>query len=129
MSHRKLRELLVIDDWATVAKFAWPYIQKYGKQAVDALWEKYIGKRTFKDEDWGGPGIDQGEDPTSAMYKVARVPGITYGPKVESYTGTGKGEDIYLPYIQALLLPEVYQGKLPIGSYAPSTIIQSSATY
>lgn len=63
------------------------------------------------------------------MYKIARVPGMTYGPKIESFEGTGSGGDIYLPYIQALLLPEVYQGKLPVGSYAPSTLIQSSATY
>jgi hypothetical protein len=58
MSHRKLRELLMIDDWTTVAKWAWPYVQKYGKQAIDHLWEKYIGKKTFAEEDWGGPSID-----------------------------------------------------------------------
>lgn len=26
ISHKKLRELLIIDDWATVATWAWPYI-------------------------------------------------------------------------------------------------------
>lgn len=63
------------------------------------------------------------------MYKVARVPGITFGQKTESFKGSGRGSDMYVPYIQALLLPEIYQGKLPVGAYAPSTLIQSSATY
>jgi hypothetical protein len=33
------------------------------------------------------------------MYKVARVPGLTFGQKQDNFKGSGKGSDIYLPYI------------------------------
>lgn len=49
---------MIIDDWATIAAVAMPFIQKYGKQAVDYLWEKYIGNGNYKNNDWGGASID-----------------------------------------------------------------------
>jgi hypothetical protein len=44
VSNKKLRELIMIDDWEQIAAFAAPYIMKYGKQGIDYLWDKFVSK-------------------------------------------------------------------------------------
>lgn len=38
----KLRHLLLLDDWATIAGKWIPHIVNYGKPIIEMLYEKYI---------------------------------------------------------------------------------------
>lgn len=58
-----LIELVALDDWASIARAAWPYIQKYGAPVLSYLYNQYVKPRVDKwmggDEginpaDWGG---------------------------------------------------------------------------
>lgn len=42
ITHRKIKELLAIDDWSTVARYAAPLLMKYTPQAAKWAWDKYI---------------------------------------------------------------------------------------
>lgn len=41
IKNKKLRELVLLDDWGTIAKWAIPMIEKGGEKAIEWLWDKY----------------------------------------------------------------------------------------
>lgn len=41
ISHSKLKMLIAMDDWGTVAKYAAPAIMKFGEEAIEKLWNRY----------------------------------------------------------------------------------------
>jgi len=121
ISHKKLRELLALDDFGTIAQHAIPLILEHGPKAIAYLWDKFAKKARA----WIAPGQDaglwEGDYTNNAVFnplKVAVQPGINTKTVLmkdrKDLSGVRLQSDaVAVEYISTLICPERFQWRQP----------------
>lgn len=136
VTDKQLAELILLDDWGTIAKTVLPFAIKHGVPVLKSLWTKHVAPRIKRymggDEginpmDWGAP---------SGMQAQRFVPGVNVTmPGVKDATHLSSlATDVSTHSIRSLLCPELYKHryttidtqKTALGSYIVEYELTSS---
>lgn len=114
LNHTRLRQLIMLDDWSSIAATALPLIIKHGPQFVSHLWKMYLPKlRTLAGMD---AGLWEGDTPsrTDQPSRMSLWPGVSKdvatAPTPTSNTSAAKysSADVNVDYVASVVCPERY---------------------
>lgn len=110
LSHKKLRQLILLDDWASIARTAIPLIVKHGPRAVEYLWNAFLPKlRELAGMDaglWEGDCAQNSTQPS----KVALWSGVNKDQgNIQPLTARSNTyQDVSVDFLCSVICPERY---------------------
>jgi len=131
ITHRKLKELILLDDWASIAQQAMPYILEYGAPAIQKLYKRYVEPtlRRFLGDDAGLDPNDFSNNNVSQPSKRSIIGGVTY--ESPSYPPIRLGQlaldAVCTEAIATVVCPEEFRKRLPFN-YPTRTAVTTGST-
>lgn len=114
LSHKKLRQLLLLDDWSSIFKTALPLIVQHGPALINKLWEHYLPR--IRDLAGMDAGLWEGDTPsfTGVPSRMSLWPGVSKDLATAPITSLNTATMSHYPtevnadYIASVICPERY---------------------
>jgi len=134
LTNNKLRDLVLLDDWSTIAKHAVPLIIQHGPKVIDWLWNKFV-KRL---EGWNAPGQDAGmwigdysnnnvfTPSKQAISGGSNLHGSLFRDRSEVIPSRYTYDAVNTDYVATFICPERYGFRQPTAQQLKTGVVMGS---
>jgi hypothetical protein len=133
ITHKKMKELIVLDDWGTIAKWAVPMIVQHGPKIINWLWDKLVSKLEARSAPGHDAGLwvgDYSSNNVQIPNKVSIQPGINtrgslYNDSAMGATGL-KLDAVNVDALATKICPERFAYREPLTLPLKTGVVQGS---
>jgi hypothetical protein len=130
---KKLRELILLDDWEVIVPMAAAALEEYGPPAISYLWDRFVRPylaRTFPGHDEGLTLDDYSSNNIQDPNKISLIPNVNvFSEKLKDLSGSDQllKDAVNKDYLSCLLCPERFTYRRPL-TYPKRTALVSAGT-